>query len=117
MLQNPQDREADWILQVSLRLNERPDNRDIPKDYNLKRQNVTADNKSFSVQNSYVFTEKDLPGYENRVNVLFGEARSALYETMKREARKKDRKKKWEPYVRKTIPSMAHLYFPERTVG
>ncbi|KAL2003928.1 hypothetical protein VTN02DRAFT_1624 [Thermoascus thermophilus] len=97
------------IRRVSLRLNERPDNKDIPKDYNLKRQNVTADNKSFSVQNSYVFTEKDLPGYENRVNVLFGEARSALYETMKREARKKDRKKKWEPYVRKTIPKQTAI--------
>lgn len=94
-----------------MRLHERPDNKDIPKDYNLKRQNVTPDNQSYSVQNSYIFTEKDLPGYENRVNLLFGEARSALYESMKREARKKDRKKKWEPYVRRTIPSTDPLPF------
>ena len=38
--------------------------------------------------------------------ITFGEARSALYESMKREAKKKERKKKWEPYVRKTVPSM-----------
>lgn len=37
--------------------------------------------------------------------VVFGEARSSLYEAMKRDARKKDRKKKWEPYIRKTVPS------------
>lgn len=90
-----------------MRLNEHPGNKDIPKDYILKRQNVNADNTSYAVQNSYIFTEKDLPGYKNRVDVLFGEARSMLYESMKREARKKPHKKKWEPYVRKTIPSMS----------
>jgi transcription initiation factor TFIIF subunit beta len=37
--------------------------------------------------------------------VVFGEARSALYEAMKRDARKKERRKKWEPYVRRTVPS------------
>jgi transcription initiation factor TFIIF subunit beta len=88
-----------------LRLNEHPENKDIPKDYILKRQNVNAENASFAVQNSFVFSEKDIPGYKNRVDVVFGEARSMLYESIKREARKKSLKKKWEPYVRKTIPS------------
>lgn len=84
---------------------ERPDNKNIPKDYILRRQNVNANNSSFTVQNSFIFSEKDLPGYKNRVDVLFGEARSMLYESMKREARKQSYKKKWEPYTRKTIPS------------
>ncbi|KAL1988997.1 hypothetical protein VTN96DRAFT_5760 [Rasamsonia emersonii] len=97
------------IKRVSLRLNEHPGNKDIPKDYILKRQNVNPDNTSYPVQNSYIFTEKDLPGYKNRVDVLFGEARSMLYESMKREARKKTHKKKWEPYVRKTIPKQTAI--------
>ncbi|KAL1965804.1 hypothetical protein VTN77DRAFT_5125 [Rasamsonia byssochlamydoides] len=97
------------IKRVSLRLNEHPGNKDIPKDYILKRQNVNPDNTSYAVQNSYIFTEKDLPGYKNRADVVFGEARSLLYESMKREARKKTHKKKWEPYVRKTIPKQTAI--------
>jgi transcription initiation factor TFIIF subunit beta len=96
---------ANLSLQVSLRLNEHPRSKDIPKDYTLKRQNVSADSTSFAVQNSFIFTERDLPGHKNRVDVVFGEARSLLYESIKREARKKSLKKKWEPYVRRTIPS------------
>lgn len=91
-------------MQVSLRLNEREDNQDIPKDYTLQRQTMSAGSASHSTQNTYVFTEKDIPGVENRL-ATFGETRSALYESMKRDARKKDRKTKWEPYVRKTVPS------------
>lgn len=49
---------------------------------------------------------------ENRLATI-GETRSALYESMKRDARKKDRKKKWEPYVRKTVPSMFRFFLFE----
>lgn len=56
-------------------------------------------------QNTYIFTEKDIPGAENRMAV-FGETRSALYETMKRDARRREQGKRWEPYVRKTVPSV-----------
>jgi transcription initiation factor TFIIF subunit beta len=94
------------LPQISLRLNDHPNNKDIPKDYLLQRQNVDSKNSSFTVQNNYIFSEKDLPGHKNRVDEIFGETRSMLYESMKREARKKTFKKKWEPYVRKTIPSM-----------
>lgn len=87
-----------------MRLHERPDNKDVPKDYTLQRQTVTAPNASHITKNTYVFTEKDLPGSENRM-VMLGEARSSLYESMKRDAKKRDRKKRWEPYIRKTIPS------------
>ncbi|PYH97828.1 transcription initiation factor iif, beta subunit [Aspergillus ellipticus CBS 707.79] len=96
------------IKRVSLRLNEREDNREIPKDYLLQRQTITAENVSHLTQNTYLFTERDLPGHENRM-VVFGEARSALYESMKREMKKKERKKKWEPYVRKTVPKQTAL--------
>ncbi|KAL4889318.1 transcription initiation factor IIF, beta subunit-domain-containing protein [Aspergillus ambiguus] len=96
------------IKRVSLRLNEREDNQDLPKDYLLQRQTINNENISHSTQNTYVFTEKDVPGHENRM-VVFGEARSALYESMKRDARKKERRKKWEPYVRKTVPKQTAL--------
>ncbi|PWY89261.1 hypothetical protein BO70DRAFT_309456 [Aspergillus heteromorphus CBS 117.55] len=97
------------IKRVSLRLNEREDNREIPKDYLLQRQTITAENVSHLTQNTYLFTERDIPGHGNRM-VVFGEARSALYESMKRDMRKKEqRKKKWEPYMRKTVPKQTAL--------
>ncbi|CRG91658.1 transcription initiation factor TFIIF beta subunit [Talaromyces islandicus] len=97
------------IKRISLRLNDNPNNKDIPKDYLLQRQNVDSKNSSFTVQNNYIFSEKDLPGHKNRVDEIFGETRSLLYESMKREARKKTFKKKWEPYVRKTIPKQTAI--------
>lgn len=103
-------------LQVSLRINGRDDNREIPKDYLLQRQTITAENVSHLTQNTYLFTERDIPGHENRM-VVFGEARSALYESMKREMKKKERKKKWEPYVRKTVPSMYCMLSRQRDPG
>lgn len=83
----------------------------MPKDYNLRRQNVNADRSAYAVQNTFVFTEKDLPGYKDKMNRFYNEnqpyGRSYLYEQTKRDAKKKERKKKWEPYVRKTVPSMS----------
>ena len=102
-------------LQISLRLNDSPNSTDIPKDYLLQRQNVDPKSGSFAVQNSYIFSEKDLPGHKNKIDEMFGETRSMLYESMKREARKKATKRKWEPYVRKTIPSKS--FRGVRTVG
>ncbi|KAI9374373.1 transcription initiation factor IIF, beta subunit-domain-containing protein [Aspergillus egyptiacus] len=96
------------IKRVSLRINEQEDNRDIPKDYILSRQTINAENLTHMTQNTFLFTEKDIPGHENRM-VTFGEARSALYESMKRDARRKERKKKWEPYIRKTVPKQTAL--------
>ncbi|KAJ5591896.1 uncharacterized protein N7459_002265 [Penicillium hispanicum] len=93
---------------VSLRLHDRPDNRHIPKDYTLQQQTITSTNASHMTQNTYVFTEKDIPGAENRMAV-FGETRSALYEAMKRDARRREQGKKWEPYVRKTVPKQTAL--------
>lgn len=91
-----------------MRIHDRPDNREIPKDYTLQQQTITSENTSHITPNTYIFTEKDIAAGDSRVAV-FGEARSALYEAMKRDARKRDRRKKWEPYVRKTIPSTYDL--------
>lgn len=100
-------------LKVSLRLHERPENSDIPKDYTLQQQSAAA-NASHMTQNTYIFTEKDIPGAENRMAV-FGETRSALYETMKRDARRREQGKRWEPYVRKTVPSTYDLNMLSRS--
>ncbi|CAI7678925.1 hypothetical protein N7509_004077 [Penicillium cosmopolitanum] len=104
--QNPTD--PNDIKRVSLRLHDRPDNREIPKDYTLQQQTVTSTNASHMTQNTYVFTEKDIPGVENRM-ATFGETRSALYEAQKRDARRREQGKRWEPYVRKTIPKHTAL--------
>ncbi|KAJ5114452.1 hypothetical protein NUU61_000211 [Penicillium alfredii] len=96
------------LKRVSLRLHERPDNREIPKDYTLQQQTTLSDNATHMTGNTYVFTEKDIPGAENRM-ATFGETRSALYEAMKRDARRRERGGKWEPYVRKTIPKQTAL--------
>ncbi|KAJ5899963.1 transcription initiation factor iif beta subunit [Penicillium taxi] len=100
--------ELNDIKRVSLRIHARPDNEDIPKDYILQQQTVNSTNASHMTQNTYLFTEKDVPGAENRMAV-FGETRSALYEAMKRDARRREQGKKWEPYVRKTVPKQTAL--------
>ena len=86
----------------------------IPKEYILRRQNVISDQTPFAVQNTFIFTEKDLPGYRDRGHMLFNanqtHGRSYLYEQTKRDAKKRTNRKKWEPYTRKTIPSMNFLY-------
>lgn len=104
-----------WLcIQVSMRLNDLPQNKGVPKDYNLRRQNVTSDRSAFTVPNTYVFTEKDLPGYKDRADALFNvnqpHSRSYLYEQTKRDAKKRTNRKKWEPYIRKTIPSMFAIW-------
>ncbi|EPS31499.1 hypothetical protein POX_h09782 [Penicillium oxalicum] len=95
------------MKRVSLRLHRREGNEDIPKDYTLQKQSMST-NAAHMTQNTFVFTEKDIPGAENRL-ATFGEKRSALYESMKRDARRKQQGKKWEPYVRKTVPKQTAL--------
>ncbi|KAK2758739.1 hypothetical protein FQN54_003429 [Arachnomyces sp. PD_36] len=97
------------IQRVSLRLNEQTDNRDIPKDYALKRQNVGPDQSPFMVTNTFVFTEKDLPGFK-RQDDKRSYGRSYLYEQQKRDAKRRENsKKKWEPYARKTISKQTSI--------
>ncbi|KKZ63900.1 transcription initiation factor TFIIF subunit beta [[Emmonsia] crescens] len=101
------------IKRVSMRLNDMPQMKGVPKDYNLRRQNINPDKSAFAVQNTFIFTEKDLPGYRDRTHILFNEAqphgRSYLYEQTKRDSRKRTTRKKWEPYTRKTIPKQTAI--------
>lgn len=100
--------EPNDLKRVSLRLHQRPDNQNIPKDYILQQQTVTSEKASHITQNTYVFSEKDVPGADVRA-AAFGETRSALYENNKREMRRREQGKKWEPYVRKTVPKQTGL--------
>ncbi|KAK2740750.1 hypothetical protein FQN57_005982 [Myotisia sp. PD_48] len=101
------------IKRISLRLHDKVQNKGVPKDYNLRRQNVHADRSAYAVQNTFIFTEKDAPGSKDKLDFLFNEnqsyGRSYLYEQMKRDSKKKDRKKRWEPYTRKTIPKQTGI--------
>ncbi|KAL1960962.1 hypothetical protein VTO42DRAFT_4850 [Malbranchea cinnamomea] len=101
------------IKRISLRLHDIPQNEGVPKDYILKRQNLLPNRQAYAVQNTFVFTEKDLPGFKDKAQILFNEAqphgRSYLYEQMKRNSRKHEKRKKWEPYIRKTIPKQTAL--------
>ncbi|KAJ5328833.1 Transcription initiation factor IIF beta subunit [Penicillium brevicompactum] len=97
------------IKRVSLRLHDRPDNKDVPKDYVLSKQVADPSGAgSHHTHNTFLFTEKDIPGVENRM-ASFGETRSVLYESQKREAKRREQGKRWEPYVRKTIPKHTAL--------
>ncbi|KAI5287972.1 hypothetical protein KEM54_005570 [Ascosphaera aggregata] len=92
---------------ISLRVNDAVRGPTIPRDYNLRRQ-IVKSASSPVVPNTYIFSEKDLPGHIDKANILFNETqthgRSYLYEQMKKDSKKKHKSKKWEPYVRKTIP-------------
>jgi len=91
-----------------LHLDDLPQAEGIQKEYILRRQNVNPDQTPFAVQNTFLFTEKDLPGHRDRGHLLFNQnqthGRSYLYEQTKRDAKKRANRKKWEPYTRKTIP-------------
>lgn len=83
----------------------------VPKEYNLFSLSLQSNNSAERIPNTFVFTEKDLPGYRAPQNALFseefqGQGRSHLYEEAKRDAKKKENHaKRWSPYIRKAIPS------------
>lgn len=95
-------------LQISLRLDDVPQTRGIPKDYTLLQSNATPGRPADPPRNTYVFSEKDQSGF---VNAYFDKSkpnagRSLLYEQMKRdEKRKANKNNRFEPYARKSIPS------------
>lgn len=89
--------------QISLRLD--PDvahNSSVPKDYVF--QSMTSD-----AENMFVFSEKDLPGYKSKGPSDFA-PRSYLYEKTKAENKsREERRKKFEPYIRRAIPKQTAL--------
>jgi len=62
----------------------------------------------FDVQNTYIFTEKDMPGFDNKMrgteNGMPAIPARLLYPERNND-RKFGAKKKFEPYFRKAIPS------------
>ena len=86
-------------------------NRGLPKEYNLQVINPSA-------ANTFVFTEKDLPGYSQRGQESFnqegnananGIARASIRGGFQDRARDQlqhaGKSKRWQPYQRRTIPS------------
>ncbi len=95
--------------QVSLRLNPLPRFEKQPKEYNLlpSRRETLLPKRP---KNAFVFSEKDMPGYKRKPLGPRDEeessyhGRSYLYEKNKRDSKKKENKKRFEPYTRKPIP-------------
>ena len=96
---------------MSLLLSEElPLNQSVPKEYNLKVTNE-------STVNTFIFTEKDLPGYNNRAKGQGRQARSGASMPFSQVAprlfpdhKKQDlsgieKTKRYQPYFRKAIPS------------
>lgn len=71
----------------------------IPKEYDLDIQNE-------STKNTYLFTEKDLPGFKSRANAKFDLASANMPSRLTRPAKvdKPYVKGQWE-YFKRAIPS------------
>jgi TFIIF, beta subunit N-terminus len=100
--------------QVSLKLNPLPGFEKQPKEYNLlssRRERLLPKRP----RNAFVFSEKDLPGYKKRSIGARGEedsnyhGRSYLYENNKRDSKRKQSKKRFEPYTRRPIPKQTAI--------
>src|SRR5277367_5841295 len=81
----------------------------IPKEYNLE---ITAE----AVQNTFIFTEQDLPGYKSKSKNKFDPATANMPARLNRpkferasEKRPWDKNKKDQQKVRKIVPSMSFL--------
>jgi transcription initiation factor TFIIF subunit beta len=77
----------------------------VPKEYEL---NVTAE----TVNNTYVFTEQDLPGFKSKSKQKFDPASANMPARLTRPRNDKplskqpyDPNKRFQPYYRKAIPS------------
>ena len=90
-------------------LNDIPQHKPIPKEYNL---NVTDTN----VKNTFFFTEQDLPGFKTRSKRGFDEKTANLPARLLRPKVEKtedhappDPKKRFQPYFRRAIPKKTTL--------
>ena len=86
-------------------------NRDVPKEYIMQVTNIAPGN-------TFIFTEKDLPGYGGRIkasgrhvqgngSLPFSKVapRPVYYDRGKLGQSKIDKNKEWQPYYRRAIPS------------
>lgn len=100
--------------QVSLRLNPLAQFEKQPKEYVLtssRREQLLPKRP----RNAFVFSEKDMPGYKKRLVGSREEessnyhARSYLYEKNKRDSKRKENRKRFEPYTRRPIPKQTAI--------
>jgi transcription initiation factor TFIIF subunit beta len=76
----------------------------VPKEYELQ---ITSE----AVQNTFVFTEQDLPGFKSRSKIKFDPATANMPARLNRarvekpSEKKPWEKKKFEPFYRRAIPS------------
>lgn len=82
-----------------------------PKEYILQKPKRST-GPSGEIPSTYVFSEKDMPGFKSKIPAVTVEGenqvtqgRSFLYEQHQRELKKRENKKRFEPYSRKAIPS------------
>lgn len=93
-----------------------PQLRDHPKEYNLVRSDRGL-SKSRRHGPTFIFSEKDLPGYKSKPfswdNIDEdgnpGQGRSYLYENNKKIQKRKENKKRFEPYARRPIPKQTAI--------
>jgi transcription initiation factor TFIIF subunit beta len=85
-----------------------------PKEYNLLPSGrETLQPKQ--PRNAFVFSERDMPGYKKKFtgpnNVEGGthHSRSYLHEKNKRDVKRKEGRKRFEPYVRRPVPKLTAL--------
>lgn len=97
-----------------MKLNPLPQFQMQPKEYNLlpSRKESMQPKRP---RNAFVFSEKDMPGFKRRAIGLRDEeggnyhSRSYLYEKNKRDSKRKESKKRFEPYVRRPIPKQTAI--------
>lgn len=86
--------------------NDAVQNKNTPKEYNMHITNQQS-------TNTFIFTEKDLPGYasKGKGDARKGQSNGAYSSTQitPRTFRKIDKNKRWQPSFRKAIPSKSLL--------
>lgn len=82
---------------------ELPQHQAIPKEYEL-------DITSQAVDNTYVFTEQNLPGFKSKTQGKFESSTANMPARLNRERNQKerpafDKNKRFQPYFRRAVPS------------
>lgn len=86
---------------LRLTLSDHPVNKDLPREYDM---NVT----NMSVQNTFIFTEKDMPGYEE-AEKRNGPPIPSRILAQRRQNNDKSKSERYTPYARKGIPKLTAM--------
>jgi transcription initiation factor TFIIF subunit beta len=92
------------LIQISLLLSSDVFiNNDLPKEYNLQVTNVVPNN-------TFIFTEKDLPGYNDKKKSLLRRSPTAFYDRGRLHPSGVEKNKKRQPSYKKVVPSKHHTW-------